>query len=186
MKTKSIAFIAMGAAIIAALGIVPGIQLGGSGVPITLQSMAIMAIGGLLGARRGFLSVVVFLLLVAAGAPLLSGGRGGWSVFVGPSAGYLFSWPFAAFLIGYSIDKIRVFPVFATALLSSVLFGIGFVYLMGSLGLMITMKTPFLAALAQNVVFLPGDAIKAVAASLFISKMANVPFVKERQRRHVA
>ncbi|MFN7599597.1 MAG: biotin transporter BioY, partial [Cereibacter sp.] len=83
---RSLTHIALFAALIAVLGLVPQITLA-VGVPITAQSLGIMLCGTVLGARRGALAVVLFLVLVAAGLPLLSGGRGGLGVFAGPSAG---------------------------------------------------------------------------------------------------
>jgi biotin transport system substrate-specific component len=56
-------------------------------VPITLKTLGIMLTGGVLGARKGFLAVAVFLLLATAGLPLLAGGRGGVGIWAGPSAG---------------------------------------------------------------------------------------------------
>ena len=69
-------------------------------VPITLQTIGVLLAGGILGARLGAISQIVFLLLVATGLPLLSGGRGGIGVFVGPSAGYLLSYPLTHFALG--------------------------------------------------------------------------------------
>ena len=88
MKTKSTVLIAMMIAIIIALGFIPGIPLGFIPVPIILQNMGIMLAGALLGPKRGFLAVLIFLLLVALGLPVLSGGHGNMAVFIGPSAGY--------------------------------------------------------------------------------------------------
>ena len=93
---RNLTHIALFAALIAGLGLIPKIDLI-SGVPITAQSLGIMLCGTVLGAKRGFLAVLLFVVLVAAGLPLLSGGRGGIGLFVGPSAGYLIGFPFAAF-----------------------------------------------------------------------------------------
>ena len=86
---RDLAQIAIFAALIAALGLPGTITIGTSGVPITLQTLGIMLTGGILGARKGFLAVAVFLLLTTAGLPLLAGGRGGIGVWAGASAGYL-------------------------------------------------------------------------------------------------
>ena len=67
---RSLTHIALFAALIAVLGLVPQITLA-VGVPITAQSLGIMLCGTVLGARRGALAVVLFLVLVAAGLPLL-------------------------------------------------------------------------------------------------------------------
>ncbi len=58
--------------------------------------MGILLAGVILGRKYGTLSVIVFLLLVVAGLPLLSGGRGGIGVFAGPSAGFLLLYPVVA------------------------------------------------------------------------------------------
>ena len=81
MKTRDLAYIALFAAIIAVLGTLPAINIGP--VPITAQTLGVMLAGSVLGARRGFLAVLLFLVLVAIGLPLLSSGAGGLSVFAG-------------------------------------------------------------------------------------------------------
>ena len=85
MKTKDLAYIALFAAITAVLGLVPAVQVGP--VPITAQTLGVMLAGSILGARRGFLSQLLFLVLVAIGLPVLPGGGGGLAVFAGATAG---------------------------------------------------------------------------------------------------
>ena len=85
--------IASHVAIISVLGLIPKIDLPFlPGVPITAQTLGVMLSGTLLSYRNSIYSVGIFLMLVLIGAPLLSGGRGGISVFFAPSAGYLFGW----------------------------------------------------------------------------------------------
>src|SRR5690606_41909293 len=68
-------------------------------IPITLQTMAEMMAGSVLGSRWGAASMAVFILLVAFGAPLLAGGKGGLAVWAGPTAGFVWSRIFAAWLV---------------------------------------------------------------------------------------
>ena len=75
MTDRSLVQIAFYAAFIAVLGLVPKIDLGP--VPITAQSLGIMLAGVMLGPWRGALACVLFLFVLALGAPVLSGGRGG-------------------------------------------------------------------------------------------------------------
>lgn len=70
-------------------------------VPVTMQTLAVLAMGALLGPRMGAGMVLAWLGAALAGAPLLAGGAGGPAAFVGPTAGYLFAFPVAAFLAGY-------------------------------------------------------------------------------------
>ena len=69
MKTKDIVIIAMFTAFIAMLAFIPPIPLPFMPVPIAFQNTGIMLAGCLLGYKRGTLSVVIFLLLVAVGLP---------------------------------------------------------------------------------------------------------------------
>ena len=103
---KNIVIIALFAALISALGLVPKFTLA-SGIPITAQSMGIMLCGTVLGSRRGAKAVLLFLLLVAIGLPLLAGGRGGLGVFGTPWSGFLFGFPFAAFAAGLIMERWR-------------------------------------------------------------------------------
>src|SRR3712207_9526206 len=101
MKTRDLAYIALFAAIVAVLGQLPAVPVPGIPVPITAQTLGVMLAGSVLGARRGGLALLLFLAVVAMGAPLLASGAGGLGVFVGPTAGYLYRWPIGAVLIGW-------------------------------------------------------------------------------------
>ena len=166
MKTKDLAYIALFAAIVAVLGLLPPVPVPGIPVPITAQTLGVMLAGSVLGARRGGLALLAFLAVVAVGLPVLAGGRGGLSVFVGPSAGYLYSWPIAAFVIGLLTQLFwRRFNL-AWALVANLVGGLLVIYAIGipftSLYAGIPLWTSFTGALA----FIPGDVVKAVAASL--------------------
>ena len=73
--TRDLALVAAFAALIAALGVVPALQILPVGAPITAQTLGVMLAGSVLGARRGALAVTTFLVLVAAGLPLLPPSR---------------------------------------------------------------------------------------------------------------
>ncbi|OGU61951.1 MAG: hypothetical protein A2V66_16445 [Ignavibacteria bacterium RBG_13_36_8] len=74
-------------------------------VPFTLQTMLILLSGALLGARNGMFSQFIYLLSGAIGLPVFAGFSFGVAVFAGPTGGYLLSFPFAAFIVGYLIEK---------------------------------------------------------------------------------
>ena len=95
-RTRDLALTATFAGFIAALGLVPAFSPFGFAVPVTIQSLGVMITGAVLGARRGAAATGLFLLLVAIGLPVLSGGRGGLGVFAGPTLGYLIGFPIAA------------------------------------------------------------------------------------------
>ncbi len=82
MTTRDLGLIALFAAIIVALGVVPPIMLPFN-VPISAQTLGVMLAGVVLGAKRGALAPVLVILLVAIGLPVLSGGRGGLAFLPG-------------------------------------------------------------------------------------------------------
>ena len=128
---RDLAQIAIFAALIAALGLPGTITVGSTGVPITLQSLGIMLTGGILGARKGFLAVAVFLLLTSAGLPLLAGGRGGLGIWTGASAGYLVGWLVGVVVIGLLTARILPrYPLWQGILVNFV-GGVLVVYLFG-------------------------------------------------------
>lgn len=169
---RNVAMIALFAALIAALGLIPQITLG-FGVPITAQSLGVMLCGAVLGARKGAIAVVLFLLLVAIGLPLLAGGRGGLGLFASPSAGFLIGWPVAAFVTGLIVERWRSAPLAVVAGIASVIGGIVVMYVFGIVGLSIALDRSLPEATALVVAFIPGDVIKAVIAGLLTQAIAR-------------
>jgi biotin transport system substrate-specific component len=168
---RSLTHIALFAALIAVLGLVPKIDLA-AGVPITAQSLGIMLCGTVLGARRGALAVLLFLVLVALGLPLLSGGRGGLGVFAGPSVGFLIGFPVAAFVAGLVVERTSLAPVWA-ATAGAVLGGIGVLYAFGIAGMAVVLDKTLTEASYLAMAFLPGDVVKAVLAGLVTQAIAR-------------
>jgi biotin transport system substrate-specific component len=159
---RNVVLIALFAALIAALGLLPKFTLA-SGIPITAQSMGIMLCGTVLGARRGALAVILFLVLVAAGLPLLAGGRGGLGVFTTPWAGFLFGFPVAAFVAGLVMENWKGGNTAVVAGVAAVIGGIGALYLVAVPYYMVMKPAGLSEALVTAMApFMPGDLIKAV------------------------
>lgn len=176
-------FVALFAAITAVLGLVPKIDMG-IGVPVTAQLLGVMLAGSILGARRGFLALALFLTLVAAGLPLLAGGRGGLGVLFGPSAGFLWAWPLAAALIGWLTQKNWRGLTFLRAFVINVCGGILLVYACGIPALAAITGIPLQTALTGSLVFLPGDIIKALlAASAAVFVKRGYPLIGDDLKR---
>lgn len=172
MKIHDMTQIAIASALLASIGSI-AIPIGP--VPITLQMLGIMTVASVLGAKKGGLAVIVYLLLGLIGLPVLSG-SGGLAPFVGPTVGYLLAFPIAAFLIGWSSERHRSFP----ALIGyNVLFGLGLVYLLGSLGLQAVFGMTFIDALKVNIPFIIGDLIKAVLAAAIAYKVSTNPQMRK-------
>lgn len=74
-------------------------------VPITGQTFAVLLTGALLGSRLGALAMIAYLVEGASGLPFFYAGRGGFQHLLGPTAGYLWSFPVAAFLVGLLAER---------------------------------------------------------------------------------
>jgi len=168
---RNLTHIALFAALIAVLGLIPRIDLW-FGVPITAQSLGIMLCGTILGAKRGALAVLLFLALVALGLPLLSGGRGGIGVFATPSVGYLVGFPIAAFVTGWLMERLRGDTLFA-AFNAALFGGIVTLYAFGIPGIALMSGKTLAETAPAALLFLPGDLIKAALAALITQAVAR-------------
>ncbi len=185
MTNRDLVYIAAFAALTAALGLIPPVPLPIIPVPITLQSLGVMLSGSLLGAKRGGLALLLFLLLVAIGLPVLAGGRGGFGIFLGPSGGFLCAFPLAAFVIGWLTERSP--KRFSQRLTLGWMIGIN---LLGGIGVIYALGIPWLAIAAQRslleatlgaTIFLPGDIFKVVIASMTaVTLHKTYPLLKTR------
>ncbi|MBO9506484.1 biotin transporter BioY [Thalassospira sp. A3_1] len=165
MNTKDIVYIALFAAVTAVLGLFPPITLPITGVPVTAQSLGPMLAGAILGARRGGLSILLFVVLVALGLPLLSGGRGGFGVLLGATGGFIVGWVIAAFVIGLLIEKFWDRLNVVNAALSIAIGGIVVLYAIGNLWVSIVVEISYWKATVGAAPFLIGDVIKVAIAT---------------------
>lgn len=149
------------------------IPLGFTPVQITLANFAIMLTGGILGAVYGFISIGAVVLLTALGLPLLHG-AGGISLLTGPTAGFIWAYPFAALFVGLFISRIRGKGWASLVLMFLVIevFGSLLLYVSGVPWLSHVTGMSIQKALTQGCYpFLPGDAVKAFIAALIIQQL---------------
>lgn len=155
-----LALIAVFAALIAACSVI-AIPIGAA--PITLQTFAVLLAGAVLGASRGFLAVLLYVAIGAIGLPVFAGGAAGIAPFVGPTAGYLVSFPFAAWLTGLIVERLprRSVGVGAVLVFLAALCGtVVFTYPLGIAGLAWRAELSLGQAFAVNLAFIPLDLAK--------------------------
>ena len=139
-----------------------------SPVPMTLQPLAVLAVGGLLGAVGGFSALVVYLILGVLGLPVFApGGLPGALRLIGPTGGYLLAFPIAAGLTGALAGRVprSVLRVLLACALGMVIIHVGGVAQLALLG-----GDPALAMRIGFVPFLTGDLLKVgLAAALILA-----------------
>nr|WP_245534397.1 biotin transporter BioY [Xylanimonas cellulosilytica] len=164
--------VAVFAALVAALGLPGGFTVAGA-VPITAQTLGVMLAGAVLGPWRGALSITALLALVAAGLPLLAGGRGGIGVFVGPSAGFLAGWIVGAFVIGLIVHSGGRKPRPWRTLVGVLVGGIVVVYAFGIPVQSLVTRVPLPETALMSLAFVPGDVIKAAIATAVVGTLVR-------------
>lgn len=167
VSVRDLARIAIFAAIIAVLGL-PGAITLGSLAPITAQTLGVMLAGAVLGAWRGAAAVAVFELLVIAGLPLLSGGRGGVAVYASPSVGFLIGWIIGAFVIGLIVNGAKAKPSVLRLVVGLVAGGIVVIYAFGIPGMSLVLGLPLDKATIGASAYLIGDSIKVAVATVVV------------------
>jgi biotin transport system substrate-specific component len=137
-----------------------------SPVPMTLQPLAVLAVGGLLGAAGGVSALLLYIVLGALGLPVFAGGGAGFLHLVGPTGGYLLAFPIAAGVTGALAGREPRSPlrVLLACALGMVIIHTGGVAQLALLG-----GDPALAIRIGFVPFLTGDLLKVgLAAGLIL------------------
>jgi len=75
-------------------------------VPLTMQNFGVLAVGLMLGSRRGFAALALYLAEGAAGLPVFNpAGLGGIAQIIGPTGGFLMAYPLVAFVAGWIYER---------------------------------------------------------------------------------
>nr|PZN40249.1 MAG: BioY family transporter [Actinomycetota bacterium] len=188
LATADLARVGVFAALIAVLGLPGAINAFGNAVPITLQTFGVMLAGAILGRWRGALAVAVLLVLVAAGLPLLAGGRGGLGAFTAPSSGFLIGWLPGAAVTGWIVERGGRSPSLARLVAACAIGGVAVVYLFGIPIQAVITGISLAEAAVLSAVFLPGDVLKVAFAALVVRGTQRaypdaIPAVREERLR---
>ena len=159
--------VALGAAVVAASAqVVVPVPL--SPVPMTLQPLAVLAVGGGLGAAGGAAALVLYLALGMLGLPVFAGGGAGLIHLLGPTGGYLLAFPAAA-AVGGAVAAVRPDgrPSLVRALLGGAL-GLAVIHAGGMAQLTALGLDPARALDVGFVPFFTGDLLKVGLAAAVI------------------
>ncbi|MDR3364842.1 MAG: biotin transporter BioY [Clostridiales Family XIII bacterium] len=154
-------------------------------VPISLALLAVLVCGGVLGAKKGAVAMLVYILLGAVGAPVFAGLTGGLGIIAGPTGGYIIGYLPAAVVMGLLAARGSERAAKAgeaggaagaarglkttKSLGLTIAMGVPAVavcYALGTAWFVISTGTGFAASLMMCVIpFIPGDVLKIIAAA---------------------
>jgi biotin transport system substrate-specific component len=147
------------------------VPLPGTTVPMTLQPLAVLVVGGLLGARFGALSLVAYLAMGVAGLPVFTpGGLPGAARLFGPTGGFLLAYPVAAAVTGMIAARARGVAASFLAPLA----GLAIVFAGGLAQLTIITGDARAAVALGALPFLAKDLLSVVVAGLLIRRFLPV------------
>lgn len=169
----SVAQLALAGLLAAVLAVASWVSIPFVPVPLTLQTLAVLVAGGLLGRYWGPVSVGVYILVGVAGVPVFAGGHAGPAVVAGPLGGFLFGFVLAAFVMGVAGDATRrrgvvdrrglTFLSLGAAAGGLAVYVVGLPWFMAVTGMSLRGAVP-----VAFLPYIPGDILKAVVAVVVI------------------
>ena len=164
---QNIALVTVFAGFIAASTLWGGVELA-AGVPITLQTFAVLLAGAVLGPWRGVASVIIYLILGTAGLPIFAGHTNGAVAWPSATAGFLIGFIPAAFVTGWIVRGLRVRSAltFTGAFGAAVIGGILVLYPIGWGYVAWKADLTFSATVLIAVPFVIGDLVKCAFVGL--------------------
>lgn len=138
------------------------------GVPMTMQTFAVILTAIILGARNGMISMIIYLLLGMVGVPVFANFGGGLYYFVGPTGGFLVSFPIMAWIIGWGTEHKKQRGMFWVMLV----IGTSVNFIVGALYYKFVMECSLMTAVTASVLpFIPMTVVKTVGAAVLGLKL---------------
>lgn len=166
-STRRVVAVGLAALVVAASAQV-AVPVPFSPVPMTLQPLAVIVVGALLGPGAGAAALVVYLMAGVAGLPVFSAGRAGAAWLVGPTGGYLLAFPVAAAVVGAIATKRGDGRMPLLRLLAALAAGMVVIHAGGVAHLALLGGDPAVAFRVGFVPFLTGDLLKIGLAAAIV------------------
>lgn len=151
------------------------IPIGGTTVPVSLQTFFAILAGFMLGSRLGAFTMLTYLLVGAAGIPIFAGMQGGPFALISPTGGFILSFIFVAYASGFFIERLKKNTV--PSYTAAALLGLGINYTIGVSYMYLAMNTwlgldiSYTLAWTGMVPFLIKDTALSVIAALFMAQL---------------
>ena len=171
-KKKRLSDIAIMGLSVAVLAVSAWISIPLGSIPVTLQTMAVCLIAGLLGPKKSLLTILIYMLAGFVGLPVFSGFNGGAFVILGPTGGYILG-----FVLTVLVSSLAAKKTDNVLALSSLMFlGIVVCYMTGSIWFYFVYnresQISFYKILSMCVIpFIIPDIIKAILAAFLTKRL---------------
>jgi biotin transport system substrate-specific component len=181
LTTQQMVRAALFTALVIVFAIIPPLPMPFVPVPLTLQTLGVMLAGLILSPRLAALAMLLYVVLALVGFPVLPGGRGGLAVFAGPTGGFILGFIPGAFVVSWlaarNQSETTTAAMIARNFGAAVFGGAIVVYAIGVPWLAMVTGMTMDRALMAVVVFLPGDLVKAVIATIVALRVAKLQII---------
>lgn len=181
LTTQQMVRAALFTALVIVFAIIPPLPMPFVPVPLTLQTLGVMLAGLILSPRLAALAMLLYVVLALVGFPVLPGGRGGLAVFAGPTGGFILGFIPGAFVVSWlaarNLSETTTAAMIARNFGAAVFGGAIVVYAIGVPWLAMVTGMTMDRALMAVVVFLPGDLVKAVIATIVAFRVAKLQII---------
>ena len=181
LSTQQLVRAALFTALVIVFAIIPPLPMPFVPVPLTLQTLGVMLAGLILSPRLAALAMLLYVVLALVGFPVLPGGRGGLAVFAGPTGGFILGFIPGAFVVSWlaarRLSETTTAAMIARNFGAAVFGGAIVVYAIGVPWLAMVTGMTIDRALMAVVVFLPGDLVKAVVATIVALRVAKLQII---------
>ncbi|MHA6252326.1 biotin transporter BioY [Oceanobacillus sp. CAU 1775] len=153
------------------------VPIGGTSVPVSLQTFFAIIAGFMLGKRLGSFAIITYILVGTAGLPIFAGLQGGPFTLISPTGGFLLSFIFVAYFCGWFVEKFekQSISVYTTAAMIGlgINYTIGVSYMYLAMNTWLELKINFVVAWAGMIPFLIKDTVLTFVAAFFMVQLAK-------------
>lgn len=171
LSVQDIALIAMFTALIA---VCSWISIPVGPVPFTLQTFGVFVTAGVLGTKKGTISVFAYILIGLIGIPVFAGFTSGPGVLAGPTGGFIIGFIFTAIIVGVMTTFIKVSGEWTKVivLIGAMILGAASYFAFGTIWFVFAMKSTVSQALVLCVIpFIVPDLVKIVVATIVVNRL---------------
>ncbi len=170
-KSKSYSIVLIGL-FVAIMAVCAWVSIPMVPIPVTLQTMGVFITASILGAKKGTVSIIIYILLGAIGLPVFSNFTGGFGVLLSPTGGFIIGFILTTIITGFITEyfKSKIY----TSIIAMTL-GLVACYSIGTLWYCIYASVDILTALLVCVVpFLIGDAVKIGVSAILVDRLKKI------------
>ncbi|WP_404454023.1 biotin transporter BioY [Oceanobacillus kapialis] len=153
------------------------VPIGGTSVPLSLQTFFAILAGMMLGKKRASIAMITYILVGTAGLPIFSGLSAGPMQLISPTGGFIFSFVFIAFFVGWITEKQNKpgLALYSFAGLVGVAFnyGIGVTYMYVAMNTWLELSITYELAWMGMIPFLIKDIALSCLAGIFLIQLAK-------------